>query len=199
MTRGTVWWSAGKNIFGTSNQQEWFRSHRLELDYESICWSAFAASASGSAEPPSSTSEASRAERKRVAHTLSPSGTSPVVLPASHTSGLGGATSKLAPVVRFQRTRYSGTTTANGFDSRPHCWGRAREHRELNRRDNPPDGSKAGLKAPPGQWTVIGSRAAPMHGGVGHKCRFGKAPPSRSDRPSQGARERVGRGSLQLS
>ena len=148
MTRGTVWWSAGKNIFGTSNQQEWFRSHRLELDYESICWSAFAASASGSAEPPSSTSEASRAERKRVAHTLSPSGTSPVVLPASHTSGLGGATSKLAPVVRFQRTRYSGTTTANGFDSRPHCWGRAREHRELNRRDNPPDGSKVGLKAP---------------------------------------------------
>ncbi|AEN05769.1 hypothetical protein Halar_2085 [halophilic archaeon DL31] len=111
------------------------------------------------------------------AHSLSPSGTSPVVLPASHTSGLGGATSKLAPVVRFQRTRYSGTTTANGFDSRPHCWGRAREHRELNRRDNPPDGSKAGLKAP--ARPVDGKRKpGRAHArGRGAQCRFGKAPP----------------------
>ena len=46
------------------------------------------------------------------------------------------------------RTLYSGPTTANGFDARSPLGDRARDHRELNRRDNPRQRSKEGLKAP---------------------------------------------------
>jgi len=63
------------------------------------------------------------------------------LLPSSHKSGSVGAMSKLAPVVR-------GLTASHptlGNDDREHMplapvspsWGRAREHRELNRRDDP--------------------------------------------------------------
>jgi hypothetical protein len=156
-------------------------------------------SARGSAEPPSSSAsfgEASgRAERKRVREGLTHSATYSVSLPSSHTSGSGGATCKLAPVVRFQRTLYSGTTTANGSIPSPFR-GRARGHRELNRRDNPRGRSKVGLKAP--ARSVDGKRkSGRAHArGRGAQSRFGKAPSSRSDRPPQGGRERVGRGSL---
>ena len=157
-------------------------------------------SAHGSAEPPCSSAsfgEASgRAERKRVRAGLTPLATFPMSLPSSYTSGSGGATCKLALVVRFQRTLYSGTTTANGSNPSP-SWGRARGHRELNRRDNPRGRSKAGLKAP--ARSVDGKRkSGRVHAwGHGAQSRFGKAPPSSSDRPPQGGRERVGRGSLQ--
>ena len=104
----------------------------------------------------------------------------------------------------WARTLHSGTTTANGFDSCPSIGGRAREHRELNRRDNPRDGSgKRGSQHPlrPAARPVDGNRKpGRVHAwGRGAQCRCGKAPPSRSDRPPQGGRERVGRGSLQAA
>ena len=152
-------------------------------------------SAIGSAEPPASASNASRPGRKRVRIQLNTSTTSPNRLPSWYKSGRVGATSKLAPVVRLYRTLYSGTTTANGSTPSPFR-GRAREHRELNRRDNPRRRSKAGLKAP--ARSVDGKRkpGRAHTRGCGAQCRCGKAPPSRSDRSPQGEREQVGRGSL---
>ena len=84
-------------------------------------------SARGSAEPPSSTSveDASREERKRVRIGLLSPVTYRKILSPSHKPGTIGATSRLAPVVRFQRILYSGTTTANGLKSRPSIEGRA--------------------------------------------------------------------------
>ena len=106
------------------------------------------------------------------------------VLPSSRTCWLGGVTSKLAPVIRRLRRRilYSGRNEPL--------------HRELNRRDNPPDGSKVGLKAP--ARPVDGKRKpGRVHAwGPGYNCVAAKTPPSRSERSSQGDRERVGRGSL---
>ena len=201
------------------------------------------------AEPPSSAaSEASGREgRSARLRSRSPRGDlfiplepSVDLLPSSHTSGSVDAASKPASVARryCRRAPHSGPTTANGFDSRPSIEGRARDHRELNRRDNPRDGSgKRGSQHPlrPAASTVDGKRkpgrvhvvrkalrafrerAGPpvpratrdlrslgmtrerrslTTRGRGAQCRCGKAPPSRSDRPPQGGRERVGRGSL---
>ena len=115
------------------------------------------------------------------------------------------ATSKLASVVRGRPA----SGPALGDDDRERvrfpslCRGRAREHRELNRRDNPRHGSGRRVAAPlrPAGHAVDGKRkpGRAHTRGRGAQCRFGKAPPSRSDRPPQGGRERVGRGSLQLS
>ena len=111
---------------------------------------------------------------------------------------MGGATSKLAPVVRAYRILYSGTTTANGCDSRSPLGDRAREHRELHRRDTPRRRSKrAASTMHPRQRQDGNRKPGPVHAwGCGAHCRFSKAPPSSSDRPPQGGRERVGRGSL---
>ena len=111
------------------------------------------------AEPPSSAASKASGREGRSARlrSLSPCGNlflplrpSLDLLPPSHTPRTGGATRKLAPVARGQRLRvlHSGPTTANGVDSRPSIEGRAQEHRELNRRDNPRQRSKEGLKAP---------------------------------------------------
>ena len=126
-----------------------------------------------------------------------------LILLSSHKSGSAGAMSKLAPVARRPRRRapHSGTTTANGFDSRSPVGDRAREHRELNRRDNPRHrsgkrGSQHCSDPPPPPWNGKRKPGRVHAWGRGAQCRFGKAPPSRSDRGPQGPRERVGRGSL---
>ncbi len=158
-----------------------------------------------SAEAPSSTaSEASGSEgRSAFRNGLSRCTADPELLLSRHTSGWVGATSKLAPVVRSQRTLYSGTTTANGFDSRSPIGDRAREYRELNRRDNPRNGSgrRVAATTPTRRPSVDGNRKpGRVHAwGRGVQCRCGNAPPSRSDRPPHGGRERVGRGSLHYS
>ena len=70
----------------------------------------------------------------------------------------------------------------------------------LNRRDNPPNGSGRRVAAPtPTRCPSVDGKRKPgrVHAwGRGAQCRCGKAPPSRSDRPPQVRRERVGRGSL---
>ena len=106
----------------------------------------------GAEPPPSSASRASGREgRSARLCSLSPCGNlflplgpSLDSLPPSHKPRTVGATSKLAPVARGRcpRVLHSGTTTANRFDSRPSVEGRAPEHRELNRRDNPRNGSR---------------------------------------------------------
>ena len=112
------------------------------------------------------------------------------------------ATSKLASVVRG----HPASGPVLGDDDRERVrfpspgWGRAREHREVNRRDNPRHGSGRRVAAPlrPAGHAVDGKRKpGRAHArGRGAQCRFGKAPPSSSDRPPQGGWERVGRGSL---
>lgn len=104
------------------------------------------------------------------------------LLSSSHTSGSAGATSKLAPVVRCLRTLHSGASV----------------HRELNRRDNPGLGrSGRRIKSRPRRGKDGKRKPGHTHaGGLGYNRGVGKAPPSRSDRPAQAARERVGRGSL---
>jgi len=161
-------------------------------------------SASGSAEPPSSAaSEASGREgRKRLRTHLISCLPYRILLPSSHMPGSVDATSKLASVVRGRPA--SGPVL--GDDDRERVrfpsprWGRAREHRELNRRDNPRHGSGRRVAAPlrPAGHAVDAKRKpGRAHAwGRGAQCRFGKAPPSRSDRPPQGGRERVGRGSF---
>jgi len=160
----------------------------------------------GSAEPPSSSaSEASGREgSSAVRGRTKPQDVAPVrpvfkTLPSSHKPGSVGVASRPAPVAREYRVLYSGTTTANGFDSRPLLGGRAREHRELNRRDNPSLGrSGRRMKSRPRRGKDGKRKPGRVHAwGRGAQCRFGKAPPSRSDRPPQGGRKRVGRGSLQ--
>ena len=158
-------------------------------------------SASGSAEPPfSSASEASgRAERKRVAKQGTPQDlgrlvTGYEILPSLHTPRSVGATSKLAPVARRYRRRapHSGTTTANGLNSRSPLGDRAREHRELNRRDNPRHrsgkrGSQHCSDPPPPPWNGKRKPGRVHAWGRGAQCRFGKAPPyslPRALRPS---------------
>ncbi len=157
-------------------------------------------SAFGRVEPPSSTNEVSREERKPVQEGLiHPKSYDNLLLPW-HKPKTVGAMSKLAPVVREYRTLYSGTTTANvtPLASPSPFWGRAREHRELNQRDNPRRRSEWDVsKTHPCRWQDGKRKPGRVHAwGRGAHCRCGKAPPSRSDRPPQGARERVGRGSL---
>ena len=124
----------------------------------------------GAESPSSAASEASGREgRSARLYSLSPRGDlflslepSADLLPSSHTSGSVDAASKPASVARryCRRVPHSGTTTANGFNSRSPLGDRAREHRELNRRDNPRHGSGrrvAALLRPAGH-TVDGKR-----------------------------------------
>ena len=123
----------------------------------------------GAEPPPSAVSETSGREgRSARLRPLSPCGdlfltpgSSIDLLPPSHTPRTAGATSKLAPVARGQcpRVLHSGPTTANGFDSRLPIGGRAREHRELNRQDNPRTGPVSAGRSThsdplPEPWTI---------------------------------------------
>ena len=113
-----------------------------------------------------------------------------VLLPR-HKSGTVGATSRLAPVVRGRPGSHPVVGDARAV------------HRQLNRRDNPRTGSgKCGSQYTlrPAARPVDGKRKpGRVHArGSGYNRGAAKAPPSRSDRPPQGGRERVGRGSLQI-
>ena len=166
------------------------------------------------AEPPSSAASEASGREGRSARLCSllpcgnlflPLGPFLDSLPFPHTSGSVDAASKPASVARpyCRRAPHSGTTTANGFNSRSPLGDRARGHRELNRRDNSRHrsgkrGSQHCSDPPPSPWNGKRKPGRARVWGRGAQLRCGKAPPSRSDRPPQGGRERVGRGSLRV-
>ena len=132
----------------------------------------FSAVAVQGAEPPSSTANEASGREGRSARlrSLSPRGDlflplepSVDLLPSPHTSGSVDAASKPASVVRGRTVSHP----TLGNDDREHMplasvspsWGRAREHRELNRRDNPRHrsrkrGSQHCSDPPPPPWNA---------------------------------------------
>ncbi len=148
--------------------------------------------------PPSSPNEVSREERKPVREGLiHPKPYDNLLLPW-HKPKTVGAMSKLAPVVREYRTLYSGTTTANGFNSLPILGLSVRTPGIKSAGQSRPSVGVGSIKQCTHAEGKDGKRKpGRVHAwGRGAHCRCGKAPPSRSDRPPQGARKRVGRGSL---
>ena len=184
------------------------------------CWKS--AGAVQGAEPPSSTaSEASGREgRSARLYSLSPRGDlflplepSADLLPSPHTSGSVDAASKPASVTRryCRRAPRSGTMTANGFNSCSLLGDRAREHRELNRRNNPRHrsgkrGSQHCSDPPPPPWNgkrklgrahVVRKALCAFRNVVrthGVLTASGKSPISRNDERASLSRTTRGRG-----
>lgn len=141
----------------------------------------------------------SREERSASRKGLSRSTANSELLLPRHTSGRVGATSKLASVAREYRALYSGTTTANGFESTPILGLSVRiSGIESARRSWPSVGVGGNSHCTYTEGKDGKRKLGRVHaGGSGGHCRCGKAPFSRSDRPPQGGRKRVERGGLQ--